>query len=449
MLFSKKDLRRIIIPLMIEQAFAVTIGMVDAVMVASVGEEAGSGVSLVDTINLLLVYLFSNIAGGGAVVISQLLGQEDYKAAKEASKQLIWLVFLISSFVTMMGVIFRIPLLNLVFGKVAPGVMANARSYFLFTLLSFPFLGLYSAGASIFRAMGNSKISMRTSLLMNVINVVGNAILIYIAHWGAAGAAIATLFSRIVGAVLMLRLVVNKENKIYVEKLFHFKPKLAYIKRICGIGIPNGMESGMFQFGKVITQSLISSFGTVQISANAICNSLTALQYIPGNAIGLSIIIIVGRCIGAGEKEQAKKYSRMLLKLTYASIFIISLILCVFSKQFVGMFHYSKEASDIAVKLILLHSAFVCTIWPFAFTVGSVFRSASDVKFPMVISVSSMWVFRVGLSFVFGKFLRMGVSGIWWAMFSDWFFRMIIYTTRYFKGTWLTKYKKFSDEESS
>ncbi len=440
MLFSRKNLARIIIPLLIEQTLAITIGMVDSVMVSSVGETAVSSVSLVDTVNLLLVYLFSAFAGGGAVVISQLIGQKDYDGAKEASKQLIWIVFLVACGITALALSFRISLLRLIFGSIEPEVMEHAKIYFLFTALSFPFLGLYNACASVFRAMGNSRVSMVISVVMNLLNVGGNALLIFVFRWGVAGAAIATLFSRIVGAFIMLLLVKDKRNLIFVEKLFRYKPKATYIKRICGIGIPNGMENGMFQLGKVITQSLISGFGTIQIAANAVSNSLTSLQYIPGNAIGLAMVVVVGRCIGAGEKEQAKKYARKLVGLTYVCIWVISAILCIFSSHLVGLYNLSAESTAIARQLLFFHSICVCTIWPFAFTLANAFRAASDVKFPMIISVFSMWVFRVGLSFVFGKYLAMGVSGVWIAMVCDWAFRATFFTIRYIKGTWLKKH---------
>ena len=442
MLFSKRDLSKIIIPLLIEQTLAITIGMIDSVMVSSAGESAVSGVSLVDTINLLLIYLFSALAGGGAVIISQLLGGKNYQKANEASKQLVWVVLAVSTIITAFTLLFRKGLLNLIFGKVPPDVMANAEIYFLFTAMSYPFLGLYNAGASIYRAMGNTKTSMYSSLIMNGVNIVGNAVLIYMFHLGAAGAAIATLFSRIVGATIMLILISSKKQIIRVEKLLKYKPDFTLIKQICVIGIPNGLENGMFQFGKVITQSIISGFGTIQIAANAVANSLTALQYIPGNATGLTMITVVGRCVGAGEKEQARKYTKKLVGLTYLFILVISLILCVFGKGFVGLYNLSGQSSSIARNIIFLNSMAVCTIWPLSFTTPNAFRAASDVKMPMILAVVSMWLFRVGFSFVFGVVLNIGVMGIWFAMYLDWAFRASIFTIRFFKNTWLTKYKR-------
>ncbi|MBQ9734699.1 MAG: MATE family efflux transporter [Clostridia bacterium] len=439
MLFSRKDLSKIIIPLFIEQTLAITVGMFDSVMVSSVGEAAVSGVSLVDTLNLLLIYLFTALAGGGAVVISQLIGQKDYKRANEASKQLLYIVFIVACALTLLATTLRTPLLKLIFGSIEKDVMEHAKIYFLFTALSYPFFGIYSACASVFRAMGNSSISMRISLAMNIINIGGNALLIYVFNMGAAGAAIATLFSRIVGAVIILILTRNPKNQVYIEKPFSYKISAYYVKRICGIGIPNGLENGMFQFGKVLTQSLISSFGTIHIAANAVANSLTALQYIPGTAIGLTMVVVVGRCVGAGEKEQAKAYSKKLLGITYVAILAISAILCSFSTFFVGMYNLSAQSTALAKQLIFFHSICVCTIWPIAFPLTNAFRAANDVKFTMIISVASMWIFRVGLSFVFAKVTNIGVPCVWIAMSCDWIFRTIIFGIRYLKGSWLKK----------
>ncbi len=444
MLFSKQDLRKIIVPLLIEQALAVTVGMLDTVMVASAGEAAVSGVSLVDTLNLLLIYVFSALAGGGAIVISQLLGKGVKETAQEASRQLVLVVAAAAVFLTLIAVGLRKPLLNWIYGSIDAEVMANARIYFLFTALSYPFLGIYNACAAIFRAAGNSKISMTTSLMMNGINVAGNALLIFVFHMGAAGAAIATLFARIVGAGFMLLRIRSPKANLRIVGLLKIRPEWSLIKRICWIGVPNGIENGMFQFGKVLTQSLVSGFGTVQIAANAAASSLASLQYVPGQAISLAMVVVVGRCVGAGEKEQAKRYTKVLLGSTYGMILLVSVIMCLFAKNLAGLYNLSGDGIALAVQIIICHSLCISTIWPLAFPLPNAFRAASDVRYTMVLSVFSMWVFRVGLSVVFGKMLGMGVMGVWLAMFCDWLFRAVVFVIRFYNGKWLTKYKSLT-----
>lgn len=441
MRFSNKDMRRILIPIVIEQILAVSIGMADSMMVSSAGEAAISGVSLVDTVNLLLLFLFGALSSGGSVVISQTLGKGDVPLARNAAKQLVWVVLGVSSALAAGVLIFRRPLLSLVFGKVDADVMSNALVYFLFTALSYPFLGLYNSHAAIFRAMGNSKTPLVASVVMNVSNLIGNAVLIFVFHMGAAGAAISTLVSRIIGSAMMMVLARNRNNTVYIDNLFKCKFEKAVVGRICAIGIPNGIENSMFQLGKVLTISLVSTFGTAQIAANAVGNSLVAFQYSAGSAAGIAMITVVGQCVGAGEKEQAKMYAGKLLKLAYTMMITVSLFTCIFIYPLTGLYDLSHEAQSTAVKLVIAHSIIASIMHPMAFCVANSFRAASDVRYPMIMSIVSMWVFRVGFSYVFGLYLHMGVIGVWLAMFCDWVFRASLYTVRFIRGTWLTKYK--------
>ena len=440
MLFNRRDLKRILIPLFIEQILAVTIGMFDSMMVSSAGEAAVSGVSLVDTLNILLSNIFSALATGGAVVCSQFLGGRDVVTARKSAKQLLYSIFAVSFLIMCFAVFFRTSLLSLIFGKVEREVMSNAVIYFLFTALSYPFLALFNGGAALFRSIGNSKISMIVSVIMNVVNVVGNAILIFIFHLGAAGAAIATLISRILGAFIIIKLLHNKNNLIYVEKLFKFKPDFSIIKRILSIGIPSGLENGMFQFGKILTQSLISTLGTATIAANAVAATVANFQYAIGTAVSLSLITIVGRCIGAGEKKQAKYYTKKLMGIEYLFIISISVIIILLSEFIIGAYNLSEEASVIAFNLNIFHSIFVSTVWPISFTLPNTFRAASDVKYTMVISIFSMWIFRVAFSYILANGFNMGIYGVWTAMMLDWVFRGTLFVIHYVRGKWMTKY---------
>ena len=441
MLFSNKSLYKIIIPLFIEQILAVTIGMLDSVMVSSVGEAAVSGVSLVDTVNLLLSYIFSALATGGAVVSSQFLGRKEYDHARSSAKQLLYSVVFTASIITAIVLVSGKPMLSLLFGNVEADVMGHARIYFLITSLSYPFLALYNGGAALFRSMGNSKISMSVSMVMNFINVSGNAILIFGFHLGAAGAAAATLFSRIVGSVIMTVLLHDRKNVIYIEKLFSYKPDFKIIKSILGIGIPSGMENGMFQFGKILTQSLISAMGTAVIAANAVAGTLSSFVYAVGGAVGLTLVTVVGRCVGAGEFEQAKFYSKKLMKIEYTGLALMNIFLILFGKNVIAMYNLSPYSTDIAYKLLMWHALFNCTIWAVSFTLPNSFRAASDVRFPMIVSILSMWIFRVGLSDLLVLYFDLGIMGVWFAMFADWIFRGSIFATRFVSGKWLTKYK--------
>lgn len=442
MLFTRRDLTALIIPLIIEQLLAITIGMADTMMVASVGEAAVSAVSLVDSINILLINIFSALATGGAVIASQYLGRNDEGTACLAAKQLTYVVTALSGLFMLFSIVFRTSLLRLLFGAIDEEVMEGAKIYFLLSAISYPFLGLYNAGAALFRAMGNSKVSMLTSILMNGLNIIGNAILIFVFHMGVTGAATATLASRIIGAVLMGVLICNKKNPIHIDAIFKYRPDFTLVKNILRIGIPNGLENGMFQLGRLLVQSLIASFGTAAIAANAVGNNLTSMQTLPGTAIGLAIITVVGRCIGAKSKEQAKRYTVMLMALTHICVLITSLTIAALAKPLISLYGLSGETSNIAFELIMLYSVTCVIFWPPSFALPNSFRAASDARYPMIISIISMWTCRIGLSYVFGGWMGMGVLGVWIAMVCDWIFRGIFFVVRYFRGKWLTKYQE-------
>ncbi|MBQ1213342.1 MAG: MATE family efflux transporter [Clostridia bacterium] len=442
MLFSKQDIRKILFPLLVEQILAVALGMFDSMMVSSVGEAAVSGVSLVDSISILLINVFSALATGGAVVCSQFLGHKDAEGARSSAKQLYYAVFAVSSLLMTIALVFSSQILHLIFGKVEADVMAFAKTYFVITAISYPFLGLYNGGAALFRAMGNSKISLYVSLAMNLLNVGGNALLIYGFKLGVAGAAISTLAARIFGAAVMLILSHNRKNTIYVDNILRFRPSFPIIRRILRIGIPGGMENGMFQVGKLLTQSLVASLPTAIIAANSVANTLASFQYAAGGAVGLTLITVIGRCTGAGEKEQAKHYAKSLLFTAYKIMLITSVLLTIFPKPIIGLFELSTEATDAVLRLVLLHNLATVLIWPLAFTLPHCFRAASDVMFPMVTSIISMWVFRVVCSYIFVLYFHLGVYGVWLAMFCDWLFRGSMFFIRLISNKWLLKYSK-------
>ncbi|MBQ5390568.1 MAG: MATE family efflux transporter [Clostridia bacterium] len=441
MLFTRKDLTRILLPLLAEQILAVTVGMFDSMMVSSAGEAAVSGVSLVDSVNILMSNIFAALATGGAVVCAQFLGRKDHASACRSAKQLYYVSLFVSVAIMAVALLFRSSLLSLIFGRIDADVMGHAKIYFLFTALSYPFLALYNAGAAVFRAMGNSKLSLHISMGMNAINIACNAILIYGFELGAAGAAIATLFSRIVGAAVLLALSGNPENPIHVEKILHYRPDLPMIRNILHIGVPSGMENGMFQFGKLLTQSLVSTFGTAAIAANAVAHTLASFEYAAGGAVGLTMITVIGRCVGAGEKEQAKQYAKKLVGVGYAVMIALAVLLTLFAKPIIGVYKLSDTSGGLALTLILLHNLIAALIWPLSFTLPNSFRAASDVRYPMVISVLSMWVFRVGCSYILALGFDLSVLGVWIAMFIDWVFRTALFVIRFLSGKWLTKYK--------
>ncbi len=415
-------------------------GLFDSLMVSSVGEAAVSGISLVDSLNLLLIYVFSALATGGTVVAAQFIGRQDQKSACTAAKQMVHLIFVVSLVITCIALAFHKQLLRLLFGSIEADVMGYAQTYMIWTALSFPALALYNAGTAIFRSVGNTRLTLYTAFLINAVNIAGNAILIYGFGLGVAGAAIATLISRTLGGVLMIWMAHNRKYVIHIDNVFRCRPEWRYIKSILRIGIPAGLENTMFQVGKLLTQSLVSTFSPASVTANAVAWTLIAVQYTPGNALVLATTPIVGQCIGAGKKDEAKRYTKLLVGITYAAIIIASALLLLCTNFLLDLYNLSDETAAITKQLILLHTVFCCSVWAPSFVFPCAFRSANDIHFALVISLAAMWIVRVAGSYVLGSWLSLGVMGVWLAMGMDWTLRAIIFTVRYLRQTWLTKY---------
>lgn len=435
-LFDNRALTALIIPLIIEQALAVLVGMADSIMVASVGEAAVSGVSLVDNIMVLLINVFAALATGGAVVAGQYLGQGRKEGARKATDQLIWFITICALIVTALIYVCKYWILHGVFGQIEADVMGHANTYLMIVAASIPFIAIYNGGAAIFRTMGNSEISMRVSIVMNVINVCGNAILIYGFHRGTEGVAIPTLVSRMTAAVLIMLLLFDRKRDIYMTASLKYRPDFSMIKKILNVGIPNGLENSMFQLGKIIVLSLVSTFGTYAIAANAVSNTLASFQVLPGMAIVLAVTTVIARCVGAGDYEQVKYYTKKLLVITYVCQFVTNLIIVLALPYILRAYHLSDQTAQVTTDIVIFYAVCSVLIWPLAFTIPATFRASGDAKMCMVISIVSMWIFRIIFSYILGKYMGMGVFGVWVAMIIDWVVRGICFIARYFSGKW-------------
>ena len=438
-LFSNRALTALIIPLIIEQLLNVLVGMADTIMIARVGEAAVSGVSLVDSVMLLLINAFQALATGGAVVAGQYLGQKNQKRACEAANQLVWFVTILAVAIMAIMYLGKRFILHVVFGQIDADVMYHANVYLLIVTASIPFIALYNAGAAIFRSMGNSKVSMKVSILMNLINVCGNAILIYGFHRGAEGVAIPTLVSRMVAGILITILLLNQNQQLHIRRSFRYRFKPGMVKKILQIGVPNGLENSMFQLGKIIVLSLVSTYGTYAIAANAVSNVVASFQILPGMALNLAITTVISQCVGAHDYEQAQYYTKKLLKLTYLFVLVTVSVMLAASHLITWAYNLSDITAAEAIKIFFMHGISAAIIWPIAFSLPSTLRAAGDVRFCMITSIASMWICRIVFSYIFGQYLGFGVFGVWMAMILDWWVRSAFFVYRYRKGTWKTK----------
>lgn len=436
MLYTNKDLKKLIIPLVFEQLLAILVGMVDTVMIAGVGEAAVSGVSLVDTINILIINITAALATGGAVVAGHFLGQKDSENASKSAWQLLLFSIWLSVIVTIIFLAAHRPLLGAVFGQVEPEVMESATTYLIITAVSICPLAIYNSCAALFRAMNDSKTTMFIAIAMNLINLIGNAVLIYGIKIGVAGAAIATTFSRIVAAVVIMILMFRPKMKINFRGQISWRIDFALIKKILYIGIPNGLENSLFQLGKILLLSLISTFGTYAIAANAVCNTLASFNVLPGQAINLALLSVASMCIGAGDFEQTRYYTKKLMRISIGCTVVISGFLTVFAPLVMKIYQLTPQTESLAIEVIRWHAVLAVFLWMPSFTLPNTLRAAGDVVWTMFIAIASMWIFRIAFAYIFSYFFNGGLLGVWIAMTIDWAFRAICYEIRYHGHKW-------------
>lgn len=424
-LFSNRQIYQLVWPLIVEQLLNILVGMVDVVMVSSIGEAAVSGVSLVDSLNMLLIQFLAALTSGGAVVCSQFIGMNDTRKSNESAGQLVMLTVVSTMVLSAMFLLGGSRLLGLIFGQVEADVMANAYRYLMITSCSFPFLALYNSSAALFRCVGNSRISMKTSLLMNGMNVAGNALCIYGLKMGVDGVAVPTLVSRLTASLVLFSLLQKSGSSIRVSSWRDMVPNKGIIARILGIGIPSGIENSLFQLGKLMLQSLVSTLGTAAIAGFAVASNLVTFLYLPGNSLGMALTSVVGQCVGAQEAKQASRYTWMFIKLDYLFLAILSTGIALFRYRLTGLYSLSPEASEIAASMVLGH-CFAMVIWPISFVTPYALRAANEAKFTMVISLFCIWTFRVALAYLFVMGLGLSIHYVWYAMYIDWVFRFFI-----------------------
>lgn len=439
MIYSNRALKRLLVPLVIEQVLVILVGMVDTVMVASAGEAAVSGVALVDMVNYLIITVMAALTTGGSVIISQYAGGRQPEQAERSAGQLMTVTLLLSAAILAVCLLGRDAILRLFFGSVEADVMAAAQTYFMITACSFPFLGIYDAGAALYRVMGKTSVTMYVSLAMNVINVIGDFIGVSVLHAGVAGVAIPTLLSRAFAAVVMSRLAFRRQNSmpLYWHHILMWDTPV--VRRILHIAVPNGLENGLFALGKVLVTSIVAGFGTVQIAANGVANSVDQIAVIVVNAVNLAMVPVVGQCVGASDYTQAAHYTKKLMKISYISTAVLGLAVCVLLPVLLPLYGLSAHTLRLAALLIVLHNALALLLHPTSFNLANSLRAAGDARFTMIVGICSMIVFRLGSALLFGKLLRLRIVGVWIAMGMDWLARSIAFSIRYKNGKWKEK----------
>ena len=437
LLFSDRDISRLIVPLFFEQLLVMIVGIADTFMISYAGDTAVSGVSLVNMFNTIFIYLFTALASGGAVVVSQYIGSGDRDHTKRSAGQLLMSITVLGVFLMAISLIWNRQLLGLLFGSVETAVMEAGVTYLRISACAFPFMAIYNAGAALFRSMGRTKYTMYISVIANIINVIGNAIGIFVLHAGVVGVAYPTLIAHIFSAVAITVLCFNKERTVHYDLKDIFRVDGGMIKRILKVAVPNGVENGLFQLIKVALSSVTALFGTAQIAANGIAQSFWSLAALIGVAMGPAFITVIGRCVGAGDREAARYYMNKMMRITLLSSVLWNALIFAVTPAFMQFYPLSDEVKTLVVWLVLIHNVFNALLFPFSGAMANGLRAAGDVKFAMYVSVISTVAARLILSIVFGIWMNMGVIGIALAMCCDWAVRTVCIIFRYRSGKWL------------
>ena len=436
-LFNNRTLFWLLLPIVIEQALNSLMGMADTVMVSTVGSDALSAVALVNSINNLVIQIFSAMAAGATIICSQYIGSGNKEESNRAAGQVVLTVLVISLSIATFCIIGGERLLWLIFGTVEDSVMENALIYFMITAISYPFLALFSAGAAFYRASGNSKFPSKISVVSNVINVIGNTLFIYGFKWGVAGAALATLLSRAFCSIVIFYCLRKPRQTIIVRDYLKICPDMPLILTILAIGVPAGIENGMFQFGKLAIQSTVSTMGTMAISAQAMTDIFELVNGIFSNSVGIGLMTVVGQCIGARRIEEAKYYVVKLMGVAQIGVLASCLLVLAITKPVTWLSGMEPEAAKMCFELVTAMTIVKPILWVGAFGLPYGFKAAGDVKFSMIVSVSSMWIFRVALGIFLVKTYHLGLMAVWIGIFVDWIVRAAIFATRFVSGKWL------------
>lgn len=435
-MFTDKDLRKLIFPLFVEQFLLMFVGIADTFVVSFSSEADVSGVSLVTSFNTVLIFLFTALSSGGAVIISQYIGNKNKKIASKAASQLLLVSVVISLTLSVMILIFRHSLLNLLFGKIESDVMDSCEIYLIITTFSLPALAIYDAGAALCRSIGKTNVTMYISAITNIINVVGNCIGVFVLHLGAAGVAYPSLITRILSACAVTIYCFSSKLSVNYQIPFLIKWDGILQKKIMGIALPNGIENGVHQLVKVALSSMVALFGTYQIAANGMAQSIWSLASIMGLAMAPVYTTVIGQCMGARDIDAANYYFKKINRITLILSILWNTFIFAITPLIIRYSAISAEAKSLVIWLVLINNIFNGLAYPFAGSLGNGLRAAGDVKFTMITSITLTIVIRFLFSALFGLVFGWGVIGIALGMSIDLVFRGIIFIRRLHSQKW-------------
>lgn len=428
-MFDRKAVIRLFWPVFVEQTFAVTINFIATIMVRSVSEDAMAGVGQVGILNLLVMNAFTAVASGVSVVVSQCVGRGDYEGAGRAGSQSVTLILYLSAGMGGLMALLSGPILRALFGDMEPGVLAAADTFFVYSCLSMPFLALFTALSGIVRSTGNVKPPMVYSVLSNVVYVAVAAGCIQGLKLGVAGAGIAMAVSRLIPALLMARMFLRGHGGVFLSRLT-FRLHAAVLSPVLRIAVPSGVDSLIFNGGKLAVNVFLAGMGTPTLAANAIANSMAGVLNLPGTTLQTLSVTMAGQAYGKGDSAEARKQVRNLTLGGMATLGVMALLMLIALNPIIHWFGPSQETFEQTRGVMLLLLIATPLIWPSSFVTPQGLRACSDVVFTMWISIISMILIRVAGSWLLGVFFNMRLFGVWLSMVLDWIFRGAFFLPR-------------------
>ncbi|MFR7897602.1 MATE family efflux transporter [Turicibacter sanguinis] len=446
----KKEIMLLGIPILIEQILNTTMGMMNTMLSSNLKGQEGinvvSAISMIDSFSYLFISVFTALAIGGTVVVAQYMGRGDCQKANEAAKQGVMSATFISILITIFLFIFNAPLIRLIYNSVEPQVMEYGIKYFGIVLLSFPFMAITLIANGVLRGAGDTKTAAISNVIANIFNIGLTYLFLYVFEWGIIGAALGISLARAIGASYVLWILMSGKKVLKLEKLHHYKPNFKFLRQIFYVGVPAGVESIIFHLGKLLTQVFIGGMGAIAMSSNSIANSIINLINIPGNALTTVSTTIIGQEIGRAEYDEARKSLSYITRFATICLVILGALSIPTAWYLVALYTDHEAVMDYATKLIQLN-ALATPIWAFSFVLPGGLKGAGDGKYTMKTAITGMWVFRVGLGYLFGVVLKWGVYGIFIAMFVDWAVRGTLYMIRLRGDKWLS-HRLTDDEET-
>ncbi|MCG2877172.1 EmmdR/YeeO family multidrug/toxin efflux MATE transporter, partial [Obesumbacterium proteus] len=446
-----REITPLAVPILIENACVLLMGVLSTFLVSWIGKEAMAGVGLADSFNMVIISFIAAVDLGTTVVVAFSLGTRDRRRARAAARQSLVLMTVVALLLAAGIHLAGEHIIDVIAGDATPEVKALALSYLQTTVWSYPAAAIALIGSGALRGAGNTKIPLLVNGGMNILNIMISSVLIYgIFGWGGLGfigAGLGLTLSRYIGAACIIYVLLKGFNPaLRISLKSYFKPlKLNILWEVLGIGIPASIESVLFTGGKLLTQMFVAGMGTNVIAGNFIAFSVAALINLPGNALGSASTIIVGRRLGKGQIGQAERQLRYVFWLSTIVLTIIAWGTAPFAGLFASFYTQESDVIDVVKILLWLNAAFM-PIWAASWVLPAGLKGARDVRFAMWISMLGMWGCRVVAGYTLGVVLGMGVVGVWLGMFFDWAVRGVCFYWRMVSGRWLWKYPRIQPE---